>query len=179
MGFPRTIACLDTSVFLLFLGYGMINMDLSRICNAIRAKHFLLIPQIVLGEADAVLIRGGEEGILYGGRYAEAFRWFRKNARFADNPFQPLTNAAIEAALELTKLSDDLGRSGRPVSHSLRIANNDAAIAGQAIANRKCAALYTMDEAMRGDVVKRLAKDYLKSGRRDIGLELPSLLGRF
>ena len=161
MASPKTVVYVDTSVVMVFIGFAILagkSSEARRIYNKLLAMHHLIIPQIVLGEAVAVIYarEGTSRAAL---EYLEALLELCGDANTTVDSLPAPDSEVMDIARELSGISDV-------------ISNTDALVLAHAIANNYAVVLYTTDKAMGNDRVKQYIMDRIGDDKRDQNLDI-------
>ena len=159
----KVVIYLDASVLLIIIGYRTDEYH-RRLCNKILADYHIKIPQVVLGEALAVLLREMRKG-MDAWPYIETVRRMIRKMHLAPDAFPPVTNEVIRVAHELIELSDVIN-------------NMDALILAHAIVDNDAVALYTTDRWMRNSLVRKFIEECVLDKKRDRLLDIPDLFSK-
>ena len=150
------LAYFDTNILLLATGYEQMDYDMTQTMKKILYNYKIKIPQIVLGETVAIIMkktRDDRQTCL-----ADLESKLDEIESVSDN-FPPPTNNVIKIARELHEISDIINDA-------------DSLVLAHAIADNDATRFFTKDRAMKNnrmvDYIKKLQSD----GIRDKSLKL-------
>ena len=153
------LAYFDTNILLLATGYEQMDYDMTRTMNKILYDYKIKIPQIVLGEAVAIIMkktRNDRQTCL-----ADLESKLDEIESISEN-LPPPTNNVIKIARELCEISDIIN-------------DTDSLVLAHAIADNDATRFFTKDRAMKNDKVVACIKKLQNDGIRDKSLNLPSV----
>ena len=157
---PQSLAYIDTNILLAIIGHDAPDQKYRQAINKILYKHKIKIPQIVLGEALAIIVANNPTQ----GRISQYVRDIESISRKINldlDGFPPTSNEIIKKAKQLADLSDVIN-------------DMDSLILAHAIVDCDATHFFTTDRDLKNTRIMDHVKDLKRMGVRNRILNIPT-----